>query len=123
MYATKDNYTSCGGSIITDNTINNDLRPPNQKERIPDSDTINPKNVKIIDFTTDQDLLGITDTLGSTYVYVADSGNHCIRRISLSSSNVETIAGVCGTSGFLDGPLGENLFNYPELVSVDESGR
>jgi hypothetical protein len=48
----------------------------------------------ISDFTTDQDLLGITDTLGTTYVYVADTGNHCIRRISLSSSHVDTIAGV-----------------------------
>jgi len=32
------------------------------------------------------------------YLYVA--GNHCIRRVSIATANVETIAGQCGSSGF-----------------------
>lgn len=87
-----------------------------------ESDRINTDNVKFIDFTEDSDLIGVTDTIGTTYIFIADTGNHCIRRINLDSSNVDTIAGICGTSGFLDGPLGDNLLNSPELVSVDGQG-
>ena len=122
QFATKDNYTSWGGVIIEDNTVNNDNLNPNQKTEIPESDTVDSSKVKFIDFTTDQDLLGVTDTLGTTYVYVTDTGNHCIRRINLDNSNVDTIAGQWGTSGFVDGPLGDNLLNSPELISVDGQG-
>ena len=73
--------------------MNNDNLNPNQKTEIPESDTVDSSKVKFIDFTTDQDLLGVTDTLGTTYVYVTDTGNHCIRRINLDNSNVDTIAG------------------------------
>lgn len=122
LFATKDNYTSCGGSILTADNEDNDDKQPNQKIFIPEDDVVNEKYVKFIDFTTDQDLLGVTDVIGITYVYVADTGNHCIRRISLSTSHVETIAGICGTPGFLDGPYTNNLLNSPELVSVDSQG-
>ena len=80
------------------------------------------RTVIFLDFTKDSDFSGVTDTIGTTYVYVADTGNHWIRRISLSDSNVETVAGICGTSGFLDGPLGVSLLKSPELVVVDTLG-
>ena len=36
-------------------------------------------------------------------VYIADSGNHCVRRIQVKLRNVDTFAGVCGEAGFRDG--------------------
>lgn len=74
-----------------------------------------------VDFTTSAQLAA-PEVVGTTYVYVADTGNHWIRKISLGSSNVDTVVGVCGTPGFKDGPLGTNLLNSPELVSVDKEG-
>lgn len=55
-------------------------------------------------------------------IYIADSGNHCIRRLIVSDANIDTFAGVCGTPGFKDGPLGINLLNTPEVVGVDVFG-
>lgn len=40
----------------------------------------------------------------------------------MESREVDTIAGICQQPGFLDGPLGENLLNAPELVGVDAEG-
>ena len=130
-FATKDNYTDWGGVLITSTRVNNDKLTPNQKTAIPDDDTIDEKLLKyigkywsniILDFTQASDLNGVTNSIGTTYVYVADTGNHWIRRISLSDSNVETVTGVWGTSGFLDGPLGTALLKSPELVSLDAFG-
>ena len=55
-------------------------------------------------------------------VYVADTKNHCIRRIVLKQRNVETIAGVCGRPGLVDGVFTTNKLNRPELVGVDPEG-
>jgi hypothetical protein len=35
---------------------------------------------------------------------------------------VDTVAGVCGISGFKDGLYGQNLLNKPELVATDSNG-
>jgi len=35
---------------------------------------------------------------------------------------VTTVGGICGTPGFLDGPLGVNKLNSPGLVGTDEAG-
>lgn len=56
-------------------------------------------------------------------LYVADSGNHCIRVIGTDGS-IETFAGVCGESG-VDGDVGpatDALLNTPCGVAVDEAG-
>ena len=55
--------------------------------------------------------LGI-DTDGS-YLYIADTYNHTIRLMDLSTGDVYTIAGKAGTPGYRDGPLSEALFSYP----------
>lgn len=54
-------------------------------------------------------------------LYVADYGNNSIRMIS-ASGDVNTIAGVPGSSGYQDGPALSALFNNPLGVAVDSAG-
>ena len=58
------------------------------------------------------------DASGS--VYVADSGNHAIRKIT-PAGVVTTLAGLAGTSGTSDGVGTAARFNYPQGVAVDGS--
>lgn len=44
-------------------------------------------------------------------VYVADTGNHCIRRIN--AGTVSTVAGLCGVAGAADGSVSAATFNTP----------
>jgi sugar lactone lactonase YvrE len=55
-------------------------------------------------------------------VYVADNGNHRIRKITISGSTatVSTLAG--STQGFADGTGTGARFNLPNSVAVDASG-
>ncbi|KAL4454678.1 hypothetical protein ABPG74_021883 [Tetrahymena malaccensis] len=53
---------------------------------------------------------------------VADTQNHCIRKIDLVTKITQTIAGQCTVSGFLDGPIGTNLMNSPSSLGVDDQG-
>jgi sugar lactone lactonase YvrE len=53
-------------------------------------------------------------------VYVADSGNHCIRKIN-SAGMVSTFAGN-GIQGFIDGPGQEARFISPQGMAVDSAG-
>lgn len=52
-------------------------------------------------------------------LYVADTGNHAIRRIGLDGQ-VTTLAG--GTRGFADGPAAQARFDGPMGVAVDAAG-
>ncbi len=64
--------------------------------------------------------LGVT-TDGEN-LYVADSGNHTIRRIELTSGNhvVKTIAGVASSSGSADSDTGTSAyFNTPAGITTD----
>ena len=54
-------------------------------------------------------------------VFVADTGNHVIRRIG-TDGNVSTIAGD-GTAGYADGPAAHARFDGPMGVAVDATGR
>lgn len=54
-------------------------------------------------------------------LYVADTGNHTIRKIT-SSGVVATIAGMAGAPGYADGVGTAALFNLPSGVAVDASG-
>ena len=60
----------------------------------------------------------VVDSAGT--VYVADTSNHRIRKIS-SAGVVTTLAGA-GTSGFADGTEAAAQFNLPFGVAVDPSG-
>ncbi|MDO5570490.1 MAG: IPT/TIG domain-containing protein [Bacteroidales bacterium] len=54
-------------------------------------------------------------------MYVADSGNHCIRRIS-PEGTVETVLGMPGTAGWKDGTKEEALFNTPRGLGISKDG-
>jgi sugar lactone lactonase YvrE len=58
-------------------------------------------------------------------LYVADSGNHCIRAVHLLESppTIELVAGTPTRPGFRDGPAREAMFNFPTNVVVDAAGR
>jgi streptogramin lyase len=58
---------------------------------------------------------------GSGNVYVADGGNHTVRRIT-PAGVVSTFAGLAGTSGSTDGTGSAARFNSPSGVGVDGSG-
>jgi sugar lactone lactonase YvrE len=57
---------------------------------------------------------------GSGNVYVADSGNHNIRKIS--GGSVSTLAGAAGIAGSTDGTGVAALFNQPQGIAVDGTG-
>lgn len=54
-------------------------------------------------------------------VFVADTGNHVIRRIEPDGS-VSTLAGVAGHAGATDGPSAVARFNGPRALAVEASG-
>jgi sugar lactone lactonase YvrE len=54
-------------------------------------------------------------------VYVADTENHTIRRISLAGE-VTTFAGAAGSAGSTDGARSAARFNFPSGIAVDASG-
>ncbi|MBI3416773.1 MAG: hypothetical protein HY043_15900 [Verrucomicrobia bacterium] len=65
-------------------------------------------------------LAGIaTDAFGN--IYVADSGNHVIRKID-ARGIVTTLAGEPGTPGYLDATASQARFRNPRSVAVDASG-
>lgn len=58
---------------------------------------------------------------GSNYVYVADAGNNCIRKVA-PDGTVTTLAGLCGTSGSDDGTNSTARFYSPFGIAVDSAG-
>lgn len=56
---------------------------------------------------------------GSGIVYVADTANHTIRKIT--AGTVSTLAGTAGTSGNVDGAAASALFYGPQGIAVDSS--
>lgn len=57
---------------------------------------------------------------GAGALYVADSANHCIRKIE--NGQVTTLAGN-GQPGAQDGPIAAARFRFPRDVAVDATGR
>ena len=47
------------------------------------------------------------------FLWVADAGNHTIRRIDIAAREVRTVAGLPGELGFQDGTGSESRFNQP----------
>jgi len=58
---------------------------------------------------------------GSGNVYVADTNNHTIRKIT-PAGTVSTLAGLAGTSGTGDGAGTVARFQYPSDLALDSSG-
>ncbi len=54
-------------------------------------------------------------------MYIADSGNHCIRRIT-PNHMVETVLGMPGTAGWKDGGKEDALFNSPTGLGIGNDG-
>ncbi|MBL9174493.1 MAG: SMP-30/gluconolactonase/LRE family protein [Verrucomicrobiales bacterium] len=52
---------------------------------------------------------------------VADSGNHCIRRVT-PAGEVTTVAGIAGTAGSQDGPRDQALFRQPRRLCLAADG-
>ena len=50
-------------------------------------------------------------------IYVADTGNNCVRRVS-SAGVTTTLAGIAGIGGNRDGAAGSALFNQPQTLRV-----
>ena len=61
----------------------------------------------------------VVDDFGN--VFVADSGNHLIRKIT-SAGIVSTVAGVSGAAGSADGAKGVARFNAPGRLTMDRAG-
>lgn len=55
-------------------------------------------------------------------LFVADTGNHTIRRVSLPDGAVTTVAGAAATPGFADGPGATARFRAPEGLAFDHAG-
>ena len=53
------------------------------------------------------------------YLYVADTDNHTIRKVVISSGVVSTLAGTAGTAGSADGTGTGAQFNYPYGIASD----
>ncbi|MFZ4261984.1 IPT/TIG domain-containing protein [Sphingobacterium sp. HJSM2_6] len=54
-------------------------------------------------------------------MYIADSGNHCIRRVN-PEGLVETVLGMPGTAGWRDGGKEDALFNNPSGIGISSDG-
>jgi hypothetical protein len=59
-------------------------------------------------------------TTDGTNLYVADSNNHLIRKIVISTGVVTTVAGVAGSTGSADNTTGTSAsFYYPSGITTD----
>lgn len=56
------------------------------------------------------------------YIYVADSKNHCIRKITLATGYVSTLAGIAKSAGYANGPAEASSFNTPVGLAIDSEG-
>lgn len=54
-------------------------------------------------------------------LYIADRVQHVVRKIS-PSGDVSLFAGIVGTDGAINGPVGAATFSAPTAVAVDKSG-
>jgi DNA-binding beta-propeller fold protein YncE len=65
---------------------------------------------------------GLVVDPANTLAFVADSGNHRIRQVTLSSGAVATVAG-SATSGVANGAGANAQFNRPLGVAIDSTGK
>src|SRR5437899_9634856 len=58
----------------------------------------------------------------STNIYVADTGNHTIRKVIGPAFTTRTLGGSAGISGSVDGTAADARFFHPSGLAVDEAG-
>jgi sugar lactone lactonase YvrE len=51
-------------------------------------------------------------------LYVADTGNHTIRKVVISTGEVTTVAGIPSIPGFMNSEFGYPMFNYPRGICI-----
>lgn len=56
-------------------------------------------------------------------IYVSDTNNHCLRRLTLANGRTNTIIGKARTPGLLDGPGIEARLKFPSSLGLDSDGR
>ena len=103
-YSTLSNYTSCLNTSfpkITNESID-----------------IDRNLIKLINTNTNSDI----NEVKINYMFISDTGNHCIRKLDLLTAEVTTYAGLCKVKGFRDGPIGVNRFDTPKGIGVDSYG-
>jgi sugar lactone lactonase YvrE len=54
-----------------------------------------------------------------TALYITDSGNDTIRRMTLADGNIKTIGGQAQQTGKQDGPVAKSLFSGPRGIATD----
>lgn len=59
---------------------------------------------------------------GADNLYIADYGNHTVRKVAVSTGAVTTIAGVAGSAGSTDGVGAVARFNGPLGIALDGAG-
>ncbi len=65
---------------------------------------------------------GIIADPSGTFLYVADTSNHAIRKLDIATHSVTTLAGQPGFLGFVDGPGRTARFDHPAGIAIDRSG-
>jgi hypothetical protein len=70
-------------------------------------------------FNRPQGIAAVVASLATT-LYVADTGNHTVRRVAVSgtSGTASTFAGTAGTAGFADGSGATSLFSSPSGIAA-----
>lgn len=66
--------------------------------------------------------INTTTTKILQYLFISDKENHCIRKVDLSTAEVTTYAGKCGTPGFKDGGPEISRFTRPDAIGIDDDG-
>ena len=110
IYSKISNYSDCLNKSYSLEQLSNDG----------DSYDINPYLVKLLEIESNNNQNNNNDEF--IFLFVADSKNHCIRKIDLVNIEVTTFAGECTQKGFKDGPLGVNRFNEPKGIGIDSYG-
>ncbi|CAK9008183.1 NHL repeat-containing protein 2, partial [Durusdinium trenchii] len=73
-------------------------------------------------FNAPSGLVISTDPRRPWRIYIADSGNHCIRVVAYESGRIATVAGSPVTKGWRDGPGQEAKFEQPSSLGMDPEG-
>jgi sugar lactone lactonase YvrE len=73
-------------------------------------------------FNSPSGITSFNDKKLGEYLVVADSSNHCLRKVVIKTRAVTVLAGALGVSGDSDGLPANTRFNTPRGVAVDAKG-